>query len=134
MEPAPRFPPFRESLVDAMNDRILLIVAIMAVLSIIPGMIVSPKNGWIEGLAILVVLFIQILITASNDSVKDKQFVALQSRARSENVPVLRGGSMQTISCWSVVVGDIITLAAGDKVPADCLVVSSVNCFAVDNA
>lgn len=34
---------------------------------------------------------------------------------------------MQTVSIWEIVVGDIISLAPGDKIPADCLVVSSAN-------
>jgi Ca2+-transporting ATPase len=48
---------------------------------------------------------------------------------REEDVPVLRGkkGSMQTVSVWNLVVGDIITMQPGDKVPADCLVISSAN-------
>jgi Ca2+-transporting ATPase len=108
-----------------MNDRILLLVAIFAVLSIIPGMIVEPKNGWIEGIFILAALFIQVLITSWNDYVKDSKFIELQSLNREENLPVLRGkrGSMQTVSIWRLVVGDIAQLQPGDKVPADCLVV-----------
>lgn len=34
---------------------------------------------------------------------------------------------MQTLNVWRLVVGDIVQLQPGDKVPADCLVVSSVN-------
>lgn len=42
---------------------------------------------------------------------------------------MLRGklGSMQTVSIWDLVVGDIVQLGPGDKVPADCLVVQSAN-------
>ena len=112
-----------------MNDLILLIVAIFAFLSIIPGMIVEPANGWVEGVFIIAALFIQVLITAWNDYTKDSKFIQLQSLNREENLPVLRGkkGSMQTINVWKLVVGDIVNLKPGDKVPADCLVVNSVN-------
>ena len=34
---------------------------------------------------------------------------------------------MQTVSVWNLVVGDIIQMHPGDKVPADCLVLSSAN-------
>ena len=34
---------------------------------------------------------------------------------------------MQTLSIWDLVVGDVVSLGPGDKIPADCLVVSSVN-------
>lgn len=43
----------------------------MAVLSIIPSMFYEASIGWIEGCCILVALFIQVLITAWNDSAKD---------------------------------------------------------------
>ena len=113
-------------------DRILLVVAIFAVLSIIPGMVVEPSTGWVEGVFILVALFVQVLITAWNDYTKDKKFVALQSMNRDETIPVLRGkkGSMQTVDVWKLVVGDIIQMKPGDKVPADCLVIESANLYA----
>ena len=122
-------PPFFDSLKDALNDRLLLLVAIFAVVSIIPGMIVSAKKGWIEGVFIIVALIVQVLITAWNDHNKDDKFVKLQSLNREESLPVLRGkrGSMQTISVWKLVVGDIVQLKPGDKVPADCLVMDSAN-------
>ena len=47
--------------------------------------------------------------------------------ARDENVTVVRGkqGAMQTINIWELVVGDVILLSAGDKVPADCIIIDS---------
>ena len=121
--------PFWDSLKDSINDKIILLVGIFAILSIIPGMVVEPSNGWIEGVFILVGLLIQVLIASWNDYSKDNKFVELQSMNREEDVPVLRGkkGSMQTVSVWNLVVGDIITMQPGDKVPADCLVISSAN-------
>ena len=74
---------------DALKDRILLLVALFAVLSIIPGMIVEPKSGWIEGVFILVALFVQVLVTALNDHSKDSKFVELQSKNRDETLPVI---------------------------------------------
>ena len=128
-KPRVQRPPFLESLKDGLNDRILLLVAIFAILSIIPGMIVEPKSGWVEGVFILIALFIQVLITAFSDYGKDTKFVNLQSLNRDESLPVLRGknGSMQTISIWQLVVGDVLLLQPGDKIPADCLILESNN-------
>jgi magnesium-transporting ATPase (P-type) len=46
-----------------------------------------------------------------------------------ESVPVLRGkfGATQSVSVWDLVVGDIILLSTGARVPADCLVVESAD-------
>ena len=107
----------------------MLLVALFAVLSIIPGMIVEPKSGWIEGVFILIALFVQVLMAALNDYKKDSKFIELQSMNREESLPVLRGkqGSMQTESTWEMVTGDVVILSPGDKVPADCLVLESNN-------
>jgi P-type E1-E2 ATPase len=129
MKPRVQRPPFFDSLKDQLNDRVIILVGIFAILSIIPGMVVEPSNGWVEGVFILVALVLQVLITSWNDYSKDNKFVELQSLNREENVPVLRGkkGSMQTISVWNLVVGDIVMMQPGDKVPADCIVLSSAN-------
>jgi Ca2+-transporting ATPase len=114
---------------EALNDRIMLLVAIFAIISIIPGMIIHPATGWLEGTIILIALFVQVLICAWNDHNKDTKFIELQSMNRDESLPVIRGkhGSMQTVSIWDMVVGDIVSMQPGDKIPADCLVVSSAN-------
>ena len=129
MKPRVQRPPFIDSLKDSLNDRIIILVGIFAVLSIIPGMCVEPSTGWVEGVFILIALCVQVLITSWNDYSKDNKFVELQSMNREENIPVLRGkkGSMQTVSVWNLVVGDIITMQPGDKVPADCIVIRSAN-------
>lgn len=68
-----------------------------------------------------------ILITTYADLVKDKRFVALQSIIREGTIPVIRGkfGATHSRSIWDLVVGDVIHLLAGDRIPADCLVLES---------
>ena len=92
-------------------------------------MIIHPATGWLEGCIIFAALVIQVLISSYNDFTKDTKFIELQSLNRDESMPVIRGkrGSMQTVSIWDLVVGDIIQLGPGDKVPADCLVTESAN-------
>lgn len=74
-KPKPQLPPFGDSLVDALNDRILVLTAGFAVLSIITGMIYDWRLGWREGVFILIALFLGVLITAWNDHTKDTKFV-----------------------------------------------------------
>jgi hypothetical protein len=76
---------------DSLNDRIVLLVAIFAIISIIPGMVVSPKNGWMEGVFILVGLVVSVMISSYNDYQKDQKFVMLQNLNREESLPVVRG-------------------------------------------
>lgn len=39
----------------------------------------------------------------------------------------MRGNTARTLKIWELVVGDIVQLRPGDKVPMDCLIVSSFN-------
>lgn len=118
-------PSFFDSVKEALNEKILLLIAVFAVLSIITGMIYHPTKGWMEGVSIIVALFILVLISSLNDIHKDKTFVRLQSFGQDEELPTVRGkkGSVQSVNIWDLVVGDIVHLTAGDKVPADCLIV-----------
>jgi len=58
VKPRPQLPPFKDSFVDALNDRILLLTAIFAFVSIITGMIYDLREGWREGTFIIVALVI----------------------------------------------------------------------------
>jgi magnesium-transporting ATPase (P-type) len=90
-KPAPHLPSYWESLKEAIEDKILLVLAICAALSIIFGMVYSPKTGWVEGVSIYVVVVIMVMITSLNDYAKDVRFVELQAVARDTDLPVFRG-------------------------------------------
>ena len=46
---------------------------------------------------------------------------------KDEIIAVIRGrvGATQTVSVWDLVVGDIILVETGARVPADCLVITA---------
>jgi len=84
-----------------------------------------------EGIAIVFTTFILILITAAADYVKDKKFIELQSILKDEDIPVIRGkqSATQSVSIWSLVVGDVILLEQGSRIPTDCLLIESADLY-----
>ena len=60
---------------------------------------------------------------------KEKQFLRLQAEILNEKVTVLRGqyGTSQTVYTKDLVVGDIVLLNQGDRVPADCLLIQEMD-------
>ena len=85
--------------------------------------------GLVEGASILVAVVAIITIVSFADWFKDTRFVELQGSNQEQSAPVIRGkfGATQTVSVWDLVVGDVVLLEAGARVPADCLVIESAD-------
>ena len=51
-----------------------------------------------------------------------------------ESVPCIRGqyGQSQSVNIWDLVVGDVIMLEAGARVPGDCLIIESADLLVED--
>lgn len=60
---------------------------------------------------------------------KDQRFVKLQGLVKDENITVIRGkyNATHRVSVWSLVVGDVVLLETGQRVPADCIIISAVD-------
>lgn len=85
------------------------------------------KSGWIEGASIFIAVIIIVVVTSGNNYVKEKQFQKLVDKASVDYVAVYRGnhGETHTLNVQELVVGDIIKLETGMKIPADCVVIKS---------
>lgn len=102
---------YLELLLDALSDPTLIILICAATVSLIIGAIEEPENGWIEGVAIFIAVFLVSNISAGNDYTKQLQFRALEhSSAKDERTSVLREGAVERVNPSEIVVGDIIVL------------------------
>jgi len=125
--PSPPPPTFLSLLVDSVvEDTTVQILLVSAVVSLAVGVYDDPSTGWIEGAAIIAAVVIVAFVTATNDYQKEQQFRKLEDVSISaKDVKALRDGLTVEISSKDVVVGDIIMLEPGDKIPADGILVSS---------
>eukprot|EP00639_Heterosigma_akashiwo_P038124 CAMPEP_0194713082 /NCGR_PEP_ID=MMETSP0296-20130528/5031_1 /TAXON_ID=39354 /ORGANISM="Heterosigma akashiwo, Strain CCMP2393" /LENGTH=1047 /DNA_ID=CAMNT_0039611733 /DNA_START=74 /DNA_END=3217 /DNA_ORIENTATION=+ len=119
---------------QAFNDATVIILIVSALVSLAVGVYDDPKKGWIEGTAILAAVLIVAVVTATNDYGKETQFRALTLQASNLKVQVLRGGHERVVDSFDLVVGDVCTVALGDKVPADGLVLAGVDLHANESA
>lgn len=100
-----------ELLLVALSDTTLLILIAAAAVSLVIGFLAHPDNGWIEGTAIFIAVFLVSNISAGNDYTKQLQFKALEaSSAKDERTSVLRGGVIDRINPKDLVVGDVLVL------------------------
>lgn len=118
-----------DSIWETLQEPLWIVVFITGGIAALFGLFVTGFYGLLEGFAIIFTALFLISITSAADWYKDTQFVELSKIIKEENIPVIRGkaGSSQSLSVWDVVVGDIIILNTGQGVPADCLVIESVD-------
>lgn len=122
---------------EALQDVTLIILEVAALISL--GLsFYHPSNegndqpeeeehyAWIEGLAILISVFVVVIVTAFNDWSKERQFRGLQNRIEGEHkFAVIRTGEVCQLPIGELVVGDICQVKYGDLLPADGVLIQS---------
>lgn len=123
---------------EALKDKVLILLSIAAIVSLALGLYETfgtdtmydtegqpiPKVDWVEGVAILVAVFIVVVVGAANDYQKERQFAKLNAKKEDRDLIVIRNGSQKLISIYDLLVGDIINLQTGDVIPADCVLIT----------
>lgn len=107
----------------AYKDKVLLLLSVAAVVSLAIGIYQSTQPGgapeWVEGVAIIVAIFVVVIVGAANDWQKERQFVKLNKKKDDRVVKVIRSGVSQEIPIFDLMVGDVALLEQGDIMPAD---------------
>ena len=101
------------------DDPILKILIVGAVVILAVGTAIHPSTGWTEGVAIVIAVSIVLAVTAGNDWSKDRKFKKLLLLQTDKKVKIHRGGFQDQISSWDILVGDLVEINLGDEVPAD---------------
>ena len=85
--------------------------------------------GYIEALTIYSGVMFAALCAALSDWIKERQYLKLADEANKETCVVYRGayGMGVEIPVQEIVVGDIIEVKQGYRVPADCILVEEMN-------
>ena len=112
---------------DALSDKVLLILIGAAILEIVLGLTVSQHKdtAWVEGAAILVAVAVVVLVTAFNDWSKERQFRGLQKKLEStQRFSVLRNSEIKELQPSEIITGDIAKFKYGNTFPCDGLLIS----------
>lgn len=99
---------------------------VMIVVLVVAGCLSLWQKSYVDA----IIIFVIIMASAIIDWVQQYSTSRILRKLRErevEKVEVLRGGSVMTVSAESLVVGDVIMLQEGQKVPADARVMTSAN-------
>lgn len=106
-----------------------------ATLTLICGFFSEGSFKWVEGASIYFAVAFIALFSSTSDYMKEKQLLKLHDEIKNEEVAVIRGqyGLSQPTKVTRVVVGDIVLIEAGMKIPADCVLIEGMD-VTVDEA
>lgn len=76
-----------------------------------------------DAITILIIIIINAAMGFIQEFRTERSLEALKELA-SPNAKVLRDGKVTVISARNIVVGDVIEIEAGDRIPADCVLIS----------
>ena len=101
---------------DKYRDPIIQILLVAAAVSMLLAFV---GNDYVETIGIILAVFIATTVGFYFERDAARKFDALNALGNDQPVKVWRDGRLVEISLQDVVVGDIVTIEAGDEVPAD---------------
>ncbi len=112
-------PGFFALLWDQFNNYLVIILIIAAVVSLALG-------EYVDSIAIMCIVVLNAVVGVIQESKAEQALAALKKMA-APSAQVMRDGHQVTIPGRELVAGDIVLLEAGNYVPADIRLVSTVN-------
>ncbi len=112
---------FLKLLIEAMADPIIKILLLALLIKTI---FLFRSFDWFETIGILVAVLLATFISSISEYGSESAFSKLLSSTSNITVKVYRNNLLKEISINEIVVGDIIILETGDKIPADGKLIS----------
>lgn len=107
----------------AMQDYMLIFLLVGGAVVFVAEMVREPHSYGVDGLAIILAVFIIVAVTSLNDYSKERKFRDLARSIRlGATCTVLRAGNPTEIPTKDLVVGDVYLPKYGDQVPADAVI------------
>ncbi|KAI0003211.1 hypothetical protein BJV74DRAFT_516784 [Russula compacta] len=131
--------PLWQLILEQFKDQLVLILLASAIISFVLALLedeedASPFGAFVEPAVILLILIANAAVGVIQESNAEKAIDALMHYSPDE-ANVFRSGKVSRIPASRIVPGDVIVVSVGDKIPADCRLLSvSSSSFRVDQA
>ena len=114
---------FLKQYISTLGDPIIRILLIALAIKTV---FLIRQFDWYETIGIVIAIFLASFISTISEYGSEKAFEKLQEESSKINCRALRNGKLVEIKIDDVVVGDIISLEAGDKIPADGVIIEGM--------
>lgn len=115
--PVPPRQSFMSKLRDNLQDPMIKILLVALLINV--AFVYNGHSDWLETLGIFVAIVLAVLVSTWSEYSNENAFQRLQAEASRSSCKVWRDGEPRSLPIEEIVVGDVIMLEAGDKVPAD---------------
>ena len=119
-------PPFCYYVWEALEDLMIRILIVSAVVSIVLGCTLSddPSKDWIDGLSIIIAVVVVVLVGSITNYQKETKFHELNEvQNEGTKYTLTRNGKPEEHISDDILVGDLINVNYGDIMPADLFLV-----------
>ncbi|PSN65040.1 calcium ATPase [Corynespora cassiicola Philippines] len=128
--------PIWELILEQFKDQLVIILLGSAAVSFVLALFEEGDDwtAFVDPAVILTILILNAVVGVTQETSAEKAIAALQEYSANE-AKVVREGQIKRIKADELVPGDVISVAIGDRIPADCRVLSiQSNSFNVDQS
>lgn len=115
-----------------LTEPMMLILLVAFAITVTVNIVSAVRGGGfdvIESLGIAAAIAVSVSISVFMEGRSAKAYAALKKLGGGVKVRCIRGGKSCSVETENLVVGDVVLLAAGDKVPADCRLLAADELF-----
>ncbi len=114
---------FGHLLLESFGDPIIKILLIALAIKIV---LLFQSFDWYETLGILIAIFLASFISTISEYGSEQAFNRLQEESSKIKCRVYRNNKLIEVDINDIVMGDLVALSSGDKIPADGLIIDGI--------